>query len=176
MPLISIPYIARILTPEGIGRVSFIDSLSYCFVTIAEFGITVYGIREIAQVKHNKDQLRKVVSELVVLHCITSGITMIFYGITVYILWQKIQDIRLIFFSVSFLLVNAFACEWYFWGLEKFKYITIRSFISRLLGIISLFILVKEPADYYLYYGIITAAAIINQLSNLVNVFKQLQE
>jgi O-antigen/teichoic acid export membrane protein len=174
MPLISIPYISRILTPEGIGKVSFIDSLSYCFVTIAEFGITVYGIREIAQIKHDKDQLRKRVSELVVLHCITSAITLIFYGITVYILWQKIQDIRLIFFSVSFLLVNAFACEWYFWGLEKFRYITLRSFISRLLGIISLFILVKEPADYYLYYGIITTAAIINLLLNLINVFKQL--
>lgn len=173
MPLISIPYISRILTPEGIGKVSFIDSLSYCFVTIAEFGIVVYGIREIAKVKHNKDQLRKLVSELVVLHCITSGITLIFYGITVYILWNKIQDIRLVFFSVSFLLVNAFACEWYFWGLEKFKYITIRSFISRLLGLISLFILVKQPADYYIYYGIITAAAIINLLSNFLNVFKQ---
>jgi O-antigen/teichoic acid export membrane protein len=173
MPLISIPYISRILTPEGIGKVSFIDSLSYCFVTIAEFGIVAYGIREIAQVKHNKDQLRKLVSELVVLHCITSGITLIFYGITVYILWHKIQDIRLVFFSVSFLLVNAFACEWYFWGLEKFRYITIRSFISRLLGLISLFILVKEPADYYIYYGIITTAAIINLLSNLINVFKQ---
>ena len=173
MPLISIPYISRILPPEGIGKVSFIDSLSYCFVTIAEFGIVAYGIREIAQVKHNKDQLRKLVSELVVLHCITSGITLIFYGITVYILWHKIQDIRLIFFSVSFLLVNAFACEWYFWGLEKFRYITIRSFISRLLGLISLFILVKEPADYYIYYGIITTAAIINLLSNLINVFKQ---
>jgi O-antigen/teichoic acid export membrane protein len=174
MPLISIPYISRILTPEGIGKVSFIDSLSYCFVTIAEFGIVVYGIREIAQVKHNKDQLRKVVSELVVLHCITSAITLIFYGITVSILWHKIQDIRLVFFSISFLLVNAFACEWYFWGLEKFRYITIRSFISRLLGLISIFILVKEPADYYIYYGIITAAAIINQLLNLINVFKQL--
>lgn len=174
MPLISIPYISRILTPEGIGKVSFIDSLSYCFVTIAEFGIVAYGIREIAQVKYNKDQLRKLVSELVVLHCITSGITLIFYSITVYILWHRIQDIRLVFFSVSFLLVNAFACEWYFWGLEKFRYITIRSFISRLLGVISLFILVKEPADYYIYYGIITTAAIINLLSNLINVFKQL--
>ncbi|THU30440.1 flippase [Niastella caeni] len=174
MPLISIPYISRVLTPEGIGKVSFIDSLSYCFVTIAEFGIVVYGIREIAKVKQNKNELHKLVLELVVLHCITSAITLIFYGITVYILWQKIQDIRLVFFSVSFLLVNAFACEWYFWGLEKFRYITIRSFISRLLGLIALFILVKAPPDYYIYYGIITTAAIINLLTNLVNVFRKI--
>ncbi|MBO9201674.1 MULTISPECIES: flippase [Niastella] len=175
LPLISIPYISRILDPEGIGRVSFIDSLSYCFVTIAEFGIVVYGIREITQVKHDKEKLRKLVSELIVLHCLTSGISLLAYGITVFILWNKIHDVRLLFFSLSFLLVNCFSCEWYFWGLEKFRYIAIRSFISRLLGLIALFIFVKAPADYYLYYGIITTAAIINLLTNIINVFRELQ-
>lgn len=172
MPLISIPYITRVLHPAGLGKVSFIDSLSYYFVAIAEFGIVAYGVREIARIKHDKDQLRKLVSELLVLHCLTSGVSLILYGITVFILWQKIQDIRLVLFSVSFLLVNFFACEWYFWGLEKFRYIAIRSFISRLLAIIALFILVKEPADYYMYYGIIAISASINLLTNIVNVFK----
>lgn len=174
IPLISIPYISKVLQPDGIGKVSFIDSLSYYFVTIAEFGIVAYGIREITQVKHDKDKLRKLVAELVVLHCITSGLALIVYSITVFLLWNKIHDLRLLLFSVSFLLVNCFACEWYFWGLEKFKYITIRSFISRVLGVIALFILVKAPADYYLYYGIITTAAIINLLTNMVNVFREL--
>jgi O-antigen/teichoic acid export membrane protein len=174
MPLVSIPYISRVLDPEGIGKVSFIDSLSYCFVAIAEFGIVVYAIREITKVKHDKDKLRKLVSELLLLHCVTSAFTLILYSITVFTLWYKIQDIRLVFFSVAFLLVNSFACEWYFWGLEKFRYITIRSFISRLLGLIAMFMLVKAPPDYYIYYGIITTAAIINQLTNLVNVFREL--
>jgi O-antigen/teichoic acid export membrane protein len=173
LPLVSIPYISSVLHPDGIGRVSFIDSLSYCFVTIAEFGIVAYGIREIAKVKHDKDKLRKLVSELVVLHCITSGIALIVYGITVFILWNKIQDIRLLLFSISFLLVNCFSCEWYFWGMEKFRYITIRSVISRALGVIGLFLLVKQPADYYIYYGIITTAAIINLLTNIINVFRE---
>lgn len=174
LPLVSIPYISSVLHPDGIGKVSFIDSLSYCFVTIAEFGIVVYGIREITQVKHDKDKLRTLVSELVVLHCITSCISLIAYSITVLIVWNKIQDLRLLFFSVSFLLVNSFACEWYFWGLEKFRYITVRSFISRLLGLIALFIFVKKPADYFIYYGIITTAAIINLVANMVNVFTEL--
>jgi O-antigen/teichoic acid export membrane protein len=174
MPLISIPYISKVLHPEGIGMVSFIDSLSYCFVSIAEFGIVAYGIREIAQVKHDKEKLRQLVSELVVLHCITSCITLVLYGITVYALWDKIRDIRLVYFSASFLLVNAFACEWYFWGLEKFRYIATRSFITRLLAIVSLFILVKAPADYYIYYGIISTFAIVNLLTNFINVFQEL--
>jgi O-antigen/teichoic acid export membrane protein len=172
MPLISIPYISHILHPEGIGRVSFIDSLSYCFVTIAEFGIVAYGIREIAQVKHDKAQLRKLVSELVLLHCLTTGLTLVFYGVAVFALWSKMQDIRLVYFSVLFLLANAFACEWYFWALEKFSYIAIRSFISRLLAVIALFLLVKAPSDYYIYYAIIAMAATLNLVTNFVNLYR----
>jgi O-antigen/teichoic acid export membrane protein len=174
LPLISIPYVSRVLLPEGIGQVNFIDSLSYYFVTIAEFGIVVYGIREVGRTRHDQEKLRKLVSELVVLHCITSAISLLIYGICVYLLWQKIQDIRLVFFSVSFLLANFFACEWYFWGLEKFKYITIRSLISRMLAVVSIFILIKQPPDYYIYYGIIVITTMINLVSNTVVLFKQL--
>lgn len=174
LPLISIPYVSAVLHPGGIGKVSFIDSLSYYFVTIAEFGIVAYGTREVARVRNDIGKLQKLVSELLVLHCITSAITLILYSITVFALWQKIQDIRLVLFSISFLVVNAFACEWYFFGVEKFRYITIRSVISRLLGLISLFILVKRTEDYYIYYGIIVAAAVINLLTNVFNLFKEL--
>lgn len=174
LPLISIPYVTRVLLPEGIGHVNFIDSLSYYFVTIAEFGIVVYGIREVGRTQHDREKLQRLVSELVVLHCITSTISLLAYSICVYLLWQKIQDLRLIFFSVSFLLANFFACEWYFWGLERFKYITIRSLISRILAVVSIFILVKQPPDYYIYYGIIVITTMINLVSNTVLLFKQL--
>ena len=174
LPLISIPYVSAVLHPGGIGKVSFIDSLSYYFVTIAEFGIVAYGTREVARVRNDIGKLQKLVSELLTLHCITSCITLVLYTITVFVLWQKIHDLRLILFSVSFLVVNAFACEWYFFGIEKFRYITFRSLISRVLGLISLFILVKGTEDYYIYYGIIVAAAIINLLTNVFNLFKEL--
>lgn len=174
MPLISIPYISKVLHPEGVGRVSFIDSLSYCFVAIAEFGIVAYGIREIAQVRSDKKLLRKLVSELIILHCITSAFTLLFYGITVFVLWSGIGDIRLVYFSCLFLLINAFACEWYFWAFEKFGYITLRSFVSRLLAVIALLLLVKAPGDYYIYYCIIAMAAILNLLANFINVCREL--
>jgi O-antigen/teichoic acid export membrane protein len=174
LPLISIPYISKVLHPEGVGRVSFIDSLSYCFVAIAEFGIVAYGIREIAKVRSDKNLLRKLVSELLVLHCITSAFTLMFYGITVLVLWSEIQDMRLVYFSGLFLLINAFACEWYFWALERFGYITLRSFISRVSAVIALLLLVKAPEDYYIYYCIIAIAAILNLLANFIIVFREL--
>ena len=161
-PLISIPYISRVLDPAGIGHVSFIDSLTYYFIVIAEFGITTYGIREVARNKKNKAALNKLVSELVSLHLMLSAITLILYSIAISFLYAEIGDWRLLLFSFSFLLMNAFTCEWYFWGMQHFKHITIRTLITRLLGLVALFLLVLQPDDYIIYYGIISITAIVN--------------
>ena len=174
MPLISIPFIARVLDPSGVGKVNFIDSFTYYFITIAEFGIMVYGIREVARHRNNRKALQQLVAELMVLHLVSSAITIFLYAITVYFIWSRVDDVRLLLFSVSFLLVNAFACEWYFLGTERFKYITIRSLITRILGLISIFILISDASDYYIYYGIIVAAACGNGIWNTVSLFREL--
>jgi O-antigen/teichoic acid export membrane protein len=160
-PLISIPYITRVLDPAGIGKVGFIDSMTYYFIVIAEFGITSYGIREVARKRDQPLALRKIVSELVSLHLVTSAVTVAVYLVLVSLLYHKINDPHLIFISLSFLIMNAFTSEWYFWGTEQFRYITFRSLLVRVLGLISVFLLVKKPADYVYYYGIITATAVL---------------
>ncbi|MGI8599483.1 MAG: oligosaccharide flippase family protein [Chitinophagaceae bacterium] len=172
-PLISIPYISRVLDPEGIGRVSFIDSFTYYFIALAEFGIVVYGIRETSRKKNDLPALHKLVSELVSLHIITSCISLFIYSIVVFFLYQKINDPRLILFSVSFLLANFFASEWYFWGKERFKYIAIRSVITRALGLISIFLLINTPEDYLIYYAIIVVTSILNITWNAIILFKE---
>jgi O-antigen/teichoic acid export membrane protein len=173
--LISIPYVSRVLSPEGIGQVSFIDSFTYYFIFIAEYGIILYGIREVAKKKNDKAARDVLVSELLALHLITSLAAIVLYSITVYIIWEKIRDIRLLLFSLSYLLVNSFACEWYFIGMERFRYITFRSLITRLLALGSLFILVKGDEDYFLYYGIMVVAAIINSCWNNINLFREVK-
>jgi len=159
----------------GIGKVSFIDSLTYYFITVSEFGIIVYGMREVARIRSNKMDLEKLVSELITLHLLSSLISLVMYSITVFVLWTKIQDVRLILFSLSFLTVNAFACEWYYYGTEQFRFITTRSIITRLCGLISIFVLIKEPSHYYLYYGTIALAGILNILWNLGGIVTHLR-
>jgi len=173
--MLSIPYVSRILDPEGIGKVSFIDSFTYYFVSIAEFGIMLYGIREVAKERGNHERLGQLVSELITLHVITSLCTMILYAVSVFILWNKIGDVRLIFFSVSFLVVNAFSCEWYFLGTEKFSFITLRILTARLLGLASIFLIIKRPDDYYIYYAIITASAILSHVWNIAILFREVR-
>ena len=172
-PLVSIPYISRVLHPDGIGKVSFIDSFTYFFIGIAEFGIAVYGTREVARQRDDPERLGLLVSELMTLHVITSAIACLLYFISVFFMWSRIDDIRLLFFSVSFLIVNSFACEWYFWGMEKFRFITVRALLTRALGLVSIFILVNEPSDYYIYYAIIVLSAIANFIWNLIIIGKE---
>ena len=175
LPLISIPYVSRVLLPDGIGQVSFIDSFTYYFINIAEFGIVLYGIREVAKHRNQPEALSKLVSELLALHVITSLAAMLLYAGSIIFLLGKIQDHRLIWFSVSYLLVNSFACEWYFMGMERFRYITLRSLLSRSLGLLSLFLLVKGPSDYFIYYLIMVLAAIINSIWNNILLFREVK-
>jgi len=172
-PLISIPYVSRVLDPSGIGKVSFIDSMTYYFIVIAEFGIVTYGIREVARKKARQEELKTIVSELLSLHLFTTCISAILYIGALSFLYTKVGDFRLILFSISFLLVNGFACEWYFWGTEQFKYITIRSLVTRLLGLVSIFVLIRQPADYVWYYSIIACTAILNLVWNWLTLLKE---
>ena len=172
-PVITIPYITRVLDPEGLGRVSFIDAFTYYFVVIAEAGVVTYGIREVARRKDDAVAMKNLVSDLLSLHIRTSLAAIVLYGAFVIFAYQRVNDPRLIWFSLSFLIVNAFSCEWYFWGKERFGYIALRSLIVRLLGLASIFILLQAPEDYFIYYAIIVLSAIATVVWNLIVLRKE---
>jgi len=147
--------------------VSFIDSFTYYMIVIAELGLVVYGTRAISRVRQQPEVVNKTVSELLCVHMWATGLVLLIYAVAVFLSWEKIRDWRLVMFSLSFLITNAFTCEWYFRGIESFRYISLRSLVTRMLGLLSIFLLVKMPSDYYLYYAIIAGSAILNGLLNL---------
>lgn len=154
---------------------SFIDSLTYYFIVIAEFGITTYGIRSVSRIREDKTALGKLISELLSLHLITSLIAILIYSIFLFFVYQKVGDYRLLLFSFSFLLVSSFSCEWYFWGTERFQFIAVRTIIIRLLGLISLFLLVRNADDYIIYYGITVLSASIIIFWNFYRMKSEVQ-
>ena len=172
-PLISIPYLTRVLHPDGLGRVSFVDSLTYYFVVVAEFGIVTYGIKQVSRLRHDRPALQKLVAELLSLHVLVSLVSIAIYTVAVLLMFDEIRDVRYLFFSFSFLLVNSFACEWYFWGTEEFRYITLRSFTTRLLGLISVFVLVNGSEDALIYYAIMVCASVGNMIWNTARLFSE---
>lgn len=174
-PIFSIPYISRVLLPEGLGEVNFIDSLSFYFVSLATVGIPLYGIREVAKIKNNLNELNMLVSSLLSFHIIATILFILVYGIVIFFINEKINNHYLLIFSFIFIFFNSFSCEWYFWGTEKFKYIASRTLLSRTLGLICIFLFVKDTDDYFIYYGIIVGTYLFNIFWNASILFHEIK-
>lgn len=166
-PLITFPYISRILQPQGVGAYTFVDSYTQYFVLIAALGIPIYGMREIAKTRHSVAERSKIFSELIVLHIfITLVITLIYIGS--FLLVPRLQSYTELFWIGSTLLLSsAFLIEWFYQGMEKFPFITIRTLFIRSASIICIFLLIKKRSDVTYYYAINCTAVLLNAVINL---------
>jgi len=167
-PLITFPYISRILGPEGMGKVSFALAICQQFLLFANLGIPLYGVREIAKYQSDKSMLSKVYSELLVINFISMLIILcIYYGAVFYI--EKFHNEKILFLIFSLnILLSAFTLDWFYKGIENFRYITIRSIIVKIISLIVLFIFVKNENNYSFY-----AVCIVIAMSgaNIFNFF-----
>nr|MBP8061153.1 oligosaccharide flippase family protein [Cloacibacterium sp.] len=82
-PLVTFPYVTRVLGPESLGIVSFVDSFAGYFILIAALGIPVYGVREIAKHKQKEDQSR-IFSEIFSIHAILTVFSLAIYFVSVF--------------------------------------------------------------------------------------------
>lgn len=174
-PLITFPYSSRILGPEGMGAVNFADNFTTYFLLVAALGIPLYGVREIAKVKDQPQQLSKVFSELLFIHLATSVIAvLILFGLS-YSIGRLHSDLALYQIGMSVVLGSVFIAEWFFQGTEQFKYIAIRSVAIRLFTIILLFLLVHTPEDKVLFYGLNLLAVILAATANMYVIRKMVK-
>ena len=126
-PLITAPYLARVLEPDGIGLINFSGTYAGYFAMVAVLGIPNYGVREISKVRDDKQKLSQLVSQLMSISAlITIGVTII-YLITIALIGQ-LNENAIIFFIAGFSIYLApFKINWYYQGIEEFGYITLRS-------------------------------------------------
>ncbi|MGL5780691.1 flippase [Cetobacterium sp.] len=167
-PIISFPYVSRILNPEGIGKVTFTNSISAYFLMFASLGIPLYGIREVAKVRDNKEKLEKTTSEIFFLNLITTVVIVLLYFIFLYLGYLGKERILLEIMSLNIFL-TFIGVEWFYQGMEEYKYITIRSIFFRIVSLILIFTLVKTEDDYVVYGAIIILSTVG---SNIFNFFK----
>ena len=151
-PLIVYPYISRTLGLSNIGIVNFIDNIINYFVFVSMMGISTVGVREIAARKNNQDQLSKTFVSLLTLTAITTLIAIIALWVSMYTVPKLIPYQNLLYIGLVKLLFNFFLIEWFFTGMEEFKYITIRSILVKCAYVLSVFVLVRDASDYGIYY------------------------
>ena len=167
MGLITFPYISRVLGVEKLGLVNFVDNTINYFLLFATMGIGLIGIREIASVKDDKEKCSKVFSNILGLNVIFTAATLIVYFLLILLVPKLNQYSELFYLGAAKILFTAFMIEWFYTGIEDFKYITIRSIIVKIIYVISIFLLVKQPEDYLLYFIFTVGVIIINAIINI---------
>ena len=138
-PLITFPYLARTLGPEHIGALNFAESMAKYFVMLAALGIPIYGVREIAKVHNNKEELTKRFTEIFAINIIcTAGLSLFFFG-SIFFIPQLYDQKVLFYWTVIYFVLQVFYLEWFFNGMNQFKFIAIRQFIIRFFFIVFVF-------------------------------------
>jgi O-antigen/teichoic acid export membrane protein len=166
-PLITFPYSSRILGPEGIGSVNFVDSFTQYFILFSALGIPLYGIREISKQKNNKEGRNQIFSEILMIHIISATIFSIIYLVIALSIPRLSIHLDLVAVGILIIVFGVFSVEWLFQGLEEFAFITIRSLIVRCCSIVFLFVFLKADSPPIIYYCVLASGAIINGLANL---------
>ena len=118
-PLITFPYISRILLPTGTGKVAFATSIISYFSMLSALGIPTYGIRVCAGVRDDKHKLSKIVHEIFVINIATTVLTYILFLICLILVPQLHQDKNLYLIFSSTLLFNLLGMDWLYKALEE---------------------------------------------------------
>lgn len=167
-PLITFPYISRVLHTNNVGKINFANSIISYFSLIASLGVTTYAIRECAKVRNDKQKLSEVASQIISINICT---TFISYALLagVMLFSSKIMGYRdLIVILGTNILFTTLGADWLNTAMEDFRYITIRTVIFQVMALILMFLFVKDPEDY-VKYAIITV--ISTSGGNLINIF-----
>ncbi|MCC8104660.1 MAG: flippase [Clostridiales bacterium] len=171
-PLITFPYVSRILLPAGTGKVSFATSLISYFSMFAQLGIPTYGIRACAKVRDDREELTRTAHELLAINLLMDVISYAVLGLAL-LLVPRLQDERTLYIIVSFtIILTSIGMEWLYKALEQYTYITIRSIIFKFVALIAMFLLIHEQSDYVIYGGISIFAASAANIFNFINVHK----
>lgn len=162
IPLITMPYLARVIGVEGVGIYSLTQSIANYFVLFAMLGLNNYGNRSIAKVRDNKELLSQTFWNIYFMQLFTSLVVIISYLIYIFLFNPPYYSIAII--QILFVLSAMFDINWLFFGLEKFKVTVIRNTAIKILTLLTIFLFVRTKSDFTLYTLIMATSILISQL------------
>lgn len=173
IPIITVPYVSRVLGPNGVGDYSYTLSYAQYFVMLGMIGISVYGSREVACFKNDKKKLSEQFWSIYILQFITTIIATIIYF---FIFVGINNNSRLLYLIQGIVVITTiFDISWFFIGYEDMKSIVIRNSIVKILGVVSIFIFVKDSSDVVLYAFILAISSFIGQIVMWFNLFQKVE-
>ena len=174
-PLITFPYVSRVLSVDGIGKYNFSYSVMYYFLIIAGLGISTYAVREGAKYRDNKKRMQQFANEMLTINAWSTLIAylLLFTCLLVFVkLHNYLACILIYSLQIGFTFIGV---EWLFTIYEDFLYITIRSILFQLISLILLFVFVRNSDDYLKYAAITVFSSVGSNYLNFIRARKLLQ-
>lgn len=167
-PLITFPYISRVLLTENVGKINFGNSVVSYFSLIASLGVTTYAVRECSKYKEDKVKLSEISSQILSINVWSTIIAYLALGVTI-IVARPLDNYRtLIIIQSSTILFMTLGADWLNTAMEDFRFIAIRTMGMQVFSLILMFTLVRKP-EHYLTYAVISVIA--SSGANVINIF-----
>lgn len=167
VPLVTTPYLSRVLGPTGVGINAYTNSIIQYFILFGSIGVNLYGNRQVAFVRKNRKELTQTFYEIFIMRVLTISLTYVAFIIFLSLFnqyhnyyWAQ---------SVS-LIAAAFDISWFFMGVENFAVTVLRNLIVKIITLISIFTFVKSSADLSLYILILSLSLLIGNLTLFPNL------
>ena len=161
MPLITTPYLARVLGADRTGNYSYAYSIAYYFVLFAMLGLNNYGNREIARCRDDIEARSRKFWSIYAMQLSTSLISLLCYISYCFIV--KRADV-ISWILVLYVISASFDINWFFWGLEEFRITVTRNTVIKIGSVAAILLLVKSQGDLYLYTTIMASSSFLSPL------------
>lgn len=171
-PLITFPYVSRVLLAEGNGKVQLATSFVSYFIMVSQLGLPNYGVRACAVVRDDRRVLTKTVQELCIINLVMMLVSYAVFFCLLQLVPRLQQEKNLYIITSTAILFNTIGMEWLFKAMEEYRYITVRSIGFKIISVIAMFALVRSQDDYAIYSGISVFAAYGSGVMNLTRLHK----
>ena len=170
-PLITMPYLARVIGVDGFGKIAFASAVMIWMQTIADWGFNFTATRDIAKNRDNLIKVSEIFSNVLWARCtlMIASVIILIILITFIPIFKKNVDVLL----MSFLMIPGHILfpDWFFQAMERMKYITVLNLLSKFLFTIAVFVFIKEKDDYILQPLLTSLGFVVSGIISLYYIF-----
>lgn len=172
-PLISMPYLARVIGADGFGKIAFASAIVVWIQTISDWGFNLTATRDVAQNRDNKELVSRIFSNVLWARSVLTLLSGIILLLVVLLVPYLRENADIIF--VTFLLVPGYILfpEWFFQAIEKMKYTTFFNLLLKLVFTVAVFVFIHKREDYLMQPLLTTIGYLLCGFGALYLIFKK---
>lgn len=175
-PLITLPYLLRVVGYGKYGLIAFAQSLVLYFVTFSDYGFNLSATRDISLHKDDKDKVSQIFFAVLLIKIVLMLVCLAIFSIIVFAVARFARNWLLYFFTFGIVLGRVLYPVWFFQGIEQMKYITVATFAEKLTFTLLLFVLIKHPSQYLYVPLLISIGAFVSGAVGLTVAMNKIQK